>query len=311
MRMALSAFTMAEILLSLTIIGVVAAITLPSLTGNINERTWNTQRKALFARMSQAIPLMGSVNGYADAETFVTGGLSKVLKINNICDKDNLPDCGMTTRFTTLNASQMDMPKTMEALNIKMTEVSVSNWWVGHSGEWFTYSQANTDAAAFETSNGESIVAYYNPNCQPDMGETTEIYAQTKICVHFIYDLNGTKGPNTINKDMGIMSVIYPTDSVVVAPYVNTQDASASIAYDDAAAECTKQDSEYRMPNRYELMSMFASKFLLGISGGEGYNTSSLLQVNNSTLAWRIAFSTGIMQPAPKTIEYRLRCVKR
>ena len=40
------AFTMAEILLSLTIIGVVAAITLPSLTGNINERTWNTQRKA-------------------------------------------------------------------------------------------------------------------------------------------------------------------------------------------------------------------------------------------------------------------------
>ena len=33
------AFTMAEILLSLTIIGVVAAITLPSLTGNINERT--------------------------------------------------------------------------------------------------------------------------------------------------------------------------------------------------------------------------------------------------------------------------------
>ena len=49
------AFTMAEILLSLTIIGVVAAITLPSLTGNINERTWNTQRKALYARFSQAI----------------------------------------------------------------------------------------------------------------------------------------------------------------------------------------------------------------------------------------------------------------
>ena len=58
------AFTMAEILLSLTIIGVVAAITLPSLTGNINERTWNTQRKALYARLSQAIPLMDSLNGY-------------------------------------------------------------------------------------------------------------------------------------------------------------------------------------------------------------------------------------------------------
>ena len=91
------AFTMAEILLSLTIIGVVAAITLPSLTGNINERTWNTQRKALYARFSQALALMPSLNGYGTltedesgsiedtaAETFVTAGLSKVLKINNI-----------------------------------------------------------------------------------------------------------------------------------------------------------------------------------------------------------------------------------
>ena len=82
------AFTMAEILLSLTIIGVVAAITLPSLTGNINERTWNTQRKALYARFSQAMALMPSLNGYgtlaADesgsitedniAETFITAG---------------------------------------------------------------------------------------------------------------------------------------------------------------------------------------------------------------------------------------------
>ena len=60
------AFTMAEILLSLTIIGVVAAITLPSLMGNINERTWNTQRKALHARMSQAIAMMPQLNGYGN-----------------------------------------------------------------------------------------------------------------------------------------------------------------------------------------------------------------------------------------------------
>ena len=89
------AFTMAEILLSLTIIGVVAAITLPSLTGNINERTWETQRKALYARMSQAIALMGSLNGYGvgatesqtasnAANVFIHDGLAKVYKINNI-----------------------------------------------------------------------------------------------------------------------------------------------------------------------------------------------------------------------------------
>ena len=55
---------MAEILLSLTIIGVVAAITLPSLTGNINERTWNTQRIALCARFSHAVAFMPNLSGY-------------------------------------------------------------------------------------------------------------------------------------------------------------------------------------------------------------------------------------------------------
>ena len=55
--LALAAFTMAEILLSLTIIGVVAAITLPSLTGNINERTWNTQRKTLYTKQAAPVNL--------------------------------------------------------------------------------------------------------------------------------------------------------------------------------------------------------------------------------------------------------------
>ena len=126
----LSAFTMAEILLSLTIIGVVAAITLPSLTGNINERTWNTQRKALYARMSQAIALMPALNGYGTlkeesssgagdavdtaAETFVTNGLAKVLKINNICDNEHLEDCGLPETITPLNAESI----------IKLNEIS-------------------------------------------------------------------------------------------------------------------------------------------------------------------------------------------
>ena len=135
--MPLSAFTMAEILLSLTIIGVVAAITLPSLTGNINERTWNTQRKALYARFSQAIALMPSLNGYGTlkeetdsagstsiedtaAETFVTAGLSKVLKINNICDNMHLSDCGLPDKINPYSGSAIEFPTTMEEMNSVM-----------------------------------------------------------------------------------------------------------------------------------------------------------------------------------------------
>ena len=130
-----TAFTMAEILLSLTIIGVVAAITLPSLTGNINERTWNTQRKALFARMSQAISLMPSLNSYGTfatatastsaidnvAETFLTAGLSKVLKMNNICSSDSLQslqDCGLPAQLTNAGGSKVNLPKITDTLKL-------------------------------------------------------------------------------------------------------------------------------------------------------------------------------------------------
>ena len=159
-------FTMAEILLSLTIIGVVAAITLPSLTGNINERTWQTQGKALFSRMSQAIALMPSLNGYGTltagttstsaidtaAETFITNGLAKVLKINNICDNEHLQDCGIPDSYVAQGGSKRDFPTTLSELNSKI---------VGSNGL-----AMDVKAAAFETANGESIAVFYNPQCR-------------------------------------------------------------------------------------------------------------------------------------------------
>ncbi len=177
------AFTMAEILLSLTIIGVVAAITLPSLTGNINERTWNTQRKALYARFSQALALMPNLNGYGTlvegndstsaidnaAETFVTDGLSKVMKINNICDFEHLEDCGIPDNITTLAGSTISnfnsSPyNTLVGFN-NMFNGTFNNGPNGSGGTELTYSQLDTKAAAFETANGESIFVYYNPKC--------------------------------------------------------------------------------------------------------------------------------------------------
>lgn len=194
----LYAFTMAEILLSLTIIGVVAAITLPSLTGNINERTWNTQRKALYARFSQSLALMPSLASYGTytpagtdeggssydaeddaAEAFITEGLSKVLKINNICDHEHLEDCGIATSFTNMTGSVKTWPTKLSELNSMFTGSYINN-----SGTLFENTQKDIDtkAAAFETLNGESIAVYYNPFCTGDLQETTLHYAQPKMC---------------------------------------------------------------------------------------------------------------------------------
>ena len=316
-------FTMAEILLSLTIIGVVAAITLPSLTGNINERTWNTQRKALYARFSQAIALMPALNGYGTltegdsstsavdtaAETFVTNGLAKVLKINNICDSEHLEDCGITSKITPLSGgSAISIPTKISELNSLMT--SVATWTdvngVVHSAE----SMIDTNAAAFETQNGESIVVYYKPDCTGSLGESNFHYTQNKICANFIYDLNGSKGPNTVGKDIGVITALYPSDSIVVAPFPLTRAASTSISYTASSKECTQQDNESRMPNLEELISMFINVKLLEMPTGI-YWSSSLTTSSGATQAWAIDFNQGRPGKYNKTSSWRLWCVKR
>ena len=182
------AFTMAEILISLTIIGIIAAITLPSLRANINEKAWATQRKALYSRMSQAIALMPSLNGYgvvmnsngtlntsatasSAAQIFVSEGLNKVLKINNICDSSNLSKCGIPSKFKTFEGikTKKDFPTKMSELNSFYMACN-------------PHTHVDGNAAAFETANGESVAVFYNPFCEPDMGEVTVNFTvRTKI----------------------------------------------------------------------------------------------------------------------------------
>ncbi len=321
------AFTMAEILLSLTIIGVVAAITLPSLMANINERTWNTQRKALYARLSQAIGMMPSIGGYGTfsmdsttgsitdtaAEAFLTEGLSKVLKINNICDATHLADCGIAASFTNLAGGTVSpWPTKLSELNSMFTDTYDDNG-TASGGNIYQNPQKdiNTNAAAFETQNGESIALYYNPHCTADVEGNAWHYSQPKMCANFIYDLNGNKGPNAVGKDIGFITALYPTDSNVVAPYaLSTNATSSSIKHTEASKACTTQDPESRLPNKDELSSMFYNMTLLGITSGLFWS-GSVISSGESGAAWNQHFSAGDRSPRPRSSTYGVRCVKR
>ena len=311
------AFTMAEILLSLTIIGVVAAITLPSLTGNINERTWNTQRKALYARFSQAIALMPAMNGYGTldssdthnvTETFLTAGLTKVLKINNICNKDSLPDCGIASLMTNAQGSKMDIPVKISDLYSKNINVDLFG---SYSGSSVTYADIN--AAAFETANGESILAFYNPNCNAKdvLSVENALHIPEKMCANFIYDLNGTKGPNTFGKDIGIISVFYPTDSVVVAPMPFLRGGDLEVNWSEANSSCKNIDSEYRAPNLEEMMALQYNHNVSNLA-----NTRYWTNSREGENAWQVTYTNkGMLSPVDSTVGggevFSVRCVKR
>ncbi len=318
------AFTMAEILLSLTIIGVVAAITLPSLMANINERTWNTQRKALYARMSQALSIMPQMGGYGKvteeggsitedtaAEAFLTEGLSKVLKINNICDSDHLADCGVPTSYTNMAGSTITpWPKTIGAWNNQFVNFSFVGvgWGASGTDEHYSYSQPNTKAAAFETQNGETIALYYNPNCRDSAGDVWH-YSQGRMCANFVYDLNGNKGPNMVGKDIGFITALYNNDTNIVAPMPLSTNAKsgATMAQTAASAACTEQDPNSRIPNIDELTSMYYNKDLVGISSGYFWSGT----VVSASSAWHQLFYTGARSPNARSNSHYVRCVQR
>ena len=315
------AFTMAEILLSLTIIGVVAAITLPSLTGNINERTWNTQRKALYARFSQAIALMPALNGYGTysedtdsagstsitdtaAETFITNGLAKVLKVNNICDNEHLEDCGLSSKITTIAGSTISLP-------VKTTDLNS-----GIAGNIGGVNVYDTKAAAFETINGESVLTFYNPNCASEGAVYTGVsaagyqgvYVKHHVCANFVFDLNGNKGPNTVGKDIGVISAIYSTDSKVVMP-VPTKRLSQTYEQTEAGGACADADAESRLPNIEELLALYYNATLLDSWLNSGYRWSS--SVNDSQNAWAFGDTMGIKYSRPRDSKFSVQCVKR
>lgn len=326
------AFTMAEILLSLTIIGVVAAITLPSLTGNINERTWNTQRKALYARFSQAIALMPALNGYGTvteesasgagdgedtaAETFIADGLAKVLKINNICDYEHLEDCGLPNKITPYSGDIISpFPQTLKEYNNSLVSVSFSL----DTGNG-SYSQLDTKVAAFETANGESIAVYYNPSCLPDLQSVSSWDpAQARMCANFVYDLNGNKGPNTMGKDIGFITVFYPTDSSVVAPYPYTRDSETAPQVDSgsgntASKVCSNLDGgEWRLPNIDEAAALFVNRNLIGgFSSGGHYWTTGVSVINGTTKGLAMSLYSGAkLTKDDRAASLNVRCIKR
>jgi type II secretory pathway pseudopilin PulG len=278
-----ASFTMAEILISLTIIGVIAAITLPSLRANINEKTWATQKKALFSRMSQAVALLDSTNSYASAQSFITEGLNDVLKINNICDGTTLQDCGINTaQYINMSGTNSVFPKTWDDLGLAIA-------WNSASGDSAT-STANKKAAmvsAFETQNGESIVVYYNPDCVPDDEEVptanSDAFENLKyVCANLVYDLNQDKGPNTVGKDIGFMTVFYASDPVVVSPIPAAKDAA-----------CTDKE---RIPTVNEAVSLVLNQSLMGNITKDVYTSGRALN-NGSTFYYTVSkdFGTGTL----------------
>ena len=195
-----SAFTLAEVLIALVVIGVIAAITMTTVMPNISERA-NSQRQAnIVYKVTQATDLMKAngamVEGFASTDAFVDE-LQKYLKIMKRCDSEHIADCWPVKKVTDAEGNEYEVSKakTREDLGFKDDNRSTKN-------------------VAIVLNDGASLIMTYNP-ASGGIGVSDKLTAQLGELpvgggykefleyttnstggLAFIMDVNGGKGPN-------------------------------------------------------------------------------------------------------------------
>ncbi|MDR1327701.1 MAG: type II secretion system GspH family protein [Heliobacteriaceae bacterium] len=280
-------FTLAEVLITLGIIGVVAALVLPTLIKDIKYKDYATARKRAWSIIGEGVRIItvnGGIADAADAQDFVENHLKKQIKMLKTCDNANLRSCGIeteTNKIKSMSETPMTMPTTLYELASGMSNGVTT--------------KTDTPSYGFVMANGYSVNLFYNPNCMQDLPEANH-YGQDRVCVNAIYDMNGLGRPNQVGQDIGFVTVIYPDQtSVAYAPDVVKTNATSS-DFEHAAQACTNQNPDYSLPNRDELLAMYMNGNLLGIASGIYWSASEA----TPELGWWQIFRQWLPLPGPQ-----------
>ena len=119
-----SGFTLAEVLITLGIIGVVAALVIPAVIQNSQEAEYKTGKdevRVSIAEAGRTLSVTDEISGASSAEDFVKNSLSKQLKIAKFCAPVDMEQCGMpsgnpTTFKNLYSANVASMPTTWTSL---------------------------------------------------------------------------------------------------------------------------------------------------------------------------------------------------
>ena len=187
-----SAFTLAEVLITLGIIGVVAAITMPVLLSNVNnkvkaERVLNIKQK--LSKVTDKMAVQSGLMGYENTEDFVKE-MQKHMKIAKVCDNAHLDNCWPTKEVTLDDEGKTwEILKTKNAKTLKVSKADGDDW---------------SDTVGIVTADGTAMILSYNKGCTFDVDKTglqgNGAASNSLNCLAGVFDWNGGKKPNKLAK---------------------------------------------------------------------------------------------------------------
>ena len=193
------AFTLAEVLITLGIIGVVAALTLPALLTNIQSKVRAERSRSVQYKFSLATEKMARLNliGPYDSTDAFVDELQKHLKISKRCNASNLRGCWPYDTVDLGNGKTWDISKTKTGKQLGMNNDDDNDY--------------TSDNVGIVTADGTPMILSYNKKCKAiDSLEklswtTTDNKPLTNpsaSCVAAVYEINGTGKPNKLSDDV-------------------------------------------------------------------------------------------------------------
>ena len=281
-------FTLAEVLITLAIIGIVAALTIPTLVQNFQSRAWDTASEVFQRKLEESLKVMnvqGTLAGYTTTEAFVNE-LSKHIKITRICENDEITTCFADTVTWGTENEEVEMADVKRA---------------SHFGQdsW------GTNTVGVQFANGINGVIAYNPECRQDP-YSNQITGTS--CLAILYDVDGFKNPNTQNKDLrsinvsslGGSSCSFEVDGICFGtPFQPTALTAADCNANKAKygiQNCMTVDNDYwggamkacadqgkRLPNDSELTTLANDLYNTTVGGGDGESVYATMNTDKAS----------------------------
>ena len=187
------AFTLAEVLITLGIIGIVAALTLPAFISNVQGRIQTKRVENINQKLSKVTDKMAvqsGLIGYPDTMAFVQE-MKKHMSIAKVCDNCHLAECWGTTEVDVGKDKPWEISKTKTAKTLKIGEPD--NW---------------ADTVGIVTADGTPMILSYDKECNFDPNNKGLQYNQSSgksnslVCLSGVFDWNGGARPNKLGDDV-------------------------------------------------------------------------------------------------------------
>jgi len=199
------AFTLAEVLITLGIIGVVAALTIPTLMANYQKVQEIAGLKKAYAEITEALKLMATDAGCPDN-----------LGCVDALDSETNNTVGNTTdqlgnQFKKYFKLAKDCGSTYDASDAN-TKCLSDSYSMGYKGATGGYQIANMNddqngGYNFITADGFAISLRSNGSCDSNDASSKTNLNLNQDCGQLIVDINGSKGPNFFGRDIFVFLI--------------------------------------------------------------------------------------------------------